>query len=90
MATLLMFIGGYCIISYYWLLYVILRLFEAYGFEGGVEQRNCDTFYDLQDIALMIVFQVDKPFNKTWFKLMGNKLVNNYEKLLEVFSFQEV
>jgi hypothetical protein len=60
------------------------------GFEGGVEQRKCDTFYDLQDIALMIVFQVDKPFNKVGLKLMGNKLVNNDEKLLEVFSFQKV
>jgi hypothetical protein len=44
----------------------------------------------LQDIALMIVFQVDKPFNKVGLKLMGNKLGNNDEKLLEVFSFQKV
>ncbi len=60
------------------------------GFEGVVKQRKCDTFYDLQDIALMIVFQVDKPFNKVGLKLMGNKLGNNDEKLLEVFSFQKV
>jgi hypothetical protein len=38
----------------------------------------------------MIVFQVDKPFDKVGFKLMGDKLVNSDEKLLKVFSFQKV